>query len=425
MTITPPNGSSPQNTPSVKRLKKFPLFPLEVISGLAKEFVDIYSPIREAPPEFFFGGFVVYFGNAISPYVRVEAVSSEPRLYLVNIGPSGASHKSSSIDAAKDFFKEHVKPNQHTISGIGSSEGILDELKKHQKPTVLQIDEMSTFAIKTAIQGTAGTAPFHQFFEGHTYDHTLADGKDRSVKDVHLSIIGASTDRDFISCWNGHHADTGWFSRLWLQASDGHSKPIAIAKIPDQQRLEQLGAKVRELIEKLKDEHPVYPIEPDASQMWTDYYNNADRYADEWNRCPTYACRFMALFAALEGTKSITREIVQKIIPLVDYQMAVRAALPPIVGDNPEAILQEMYRKAAPIGEWITKRKLFHKTNAVRRKGWSLATKALDGMISAGEFQTRTGRTKNSVELCRVDLESEVWSGVDHALGQENVAYNQ
>jgi hypothetical protein len=137
----------------------FPPFPKGIIHGVAKQFVDLYSPIRETPEGFLWLSFVTYLGNAISPHVRLDCASSEPRFYGVVIGKSGRTRKSAGNNAARDFFKQ-IKSDQKIIEGFGSAEGLLNRLGPSESPNpiIIHFDEINLLAAKTDISGSAGIA---------------------------------------------------------------------------------------------------------------------------------------------------------------------------------------------------------------------------------------------------------------------------
>ena len=59
-------------------------FPESAFVGLGNDFVDIYRPRLESPPEFLFASWHACFGAAISPYVRLNSVLDlPPRIYVV------------------------------------------------------------------------------------------------------------------------------------------------------------------------------------------------------------------------------------------------------------------------------------------------------------------------------------------------------
>src|SRR5690242_21492876 len=132
----------------------FPKFPEQIICGIAKEFVDLYTPIREVPPQFLWLAFITYLGNSISKFVRLDSDYSEPRLFGVAIGRSARTKKSTGNNLARDFFRKIHGNNQHVVEGFGSAEGLLTDLASHAEvPTLIHLDEINILAQKTSIDG--------------------------------------------------------------------------------------------------------------------------------------------------------------------------------------------------------------------------------------------------------------------------------
>jgi hypothetical protein len=200
----------------------FPQFPTHVICGVAKQFVDLYVPIREVSPQLLWLAFITYFGNSISRFVRLNIDSSEPRLFGVAVGRSARTKKSTGNNLARNLFREVGGCCQHIVEGFGSAEGLLTDLAAHAgTPTLIHLDEINILAQKTSIDGSLGISALHKLFEDHDYDHTLAKGKGYQVRDAYLSLLGASTLDDFVKTWTGRHADAGFFSRLFFIGASG------------------------------------------------------------------------------------------------------------------------------------------------------------------------------------------------------------
>ena len=342
----------------------FPSFPNDIIQGVARKFVDLYSPIRETPEAFLWLAFVTYFGNAISPYVRLDCASSEPRFYGVVIGKSGRTRKSAGINMARDFFKLAV-PDQKIIEGFGSGEGLLVALGSNAdpEPAVLHLDEMNLLASKTDINGSAGIIPLHKLFDGHDCDHTLAKGN-HEVRNAYLSSIGASTLEDFTNAWSGKHEDAGFFSRLLLVAGDA-DKRIPYPVDPDTKALNELIEEVKNLVSSVIKARQVLKMDKDAKELWAKFY---DSFGDgpEWNRIDTYGFRLMAVQAVLRKEETVTRENVGQVVDFLQYEVAVRTAVTPVVAENVVAKLEQLIRKVLPAGCTLSKRELQRRTNAYR-----------------------------------------------------------
>jgi hypothetical protein len=365
----------------------FPSFPNAIIQGLARKFVDLYSKIRETPEAFLWLSFIVYLGNLISPYVRLDCASSEPRLFGVVIGKSGRTRKSAGINLARDLFKQ-VGEEQIIIEGFGSAEGLLVRLgsQTSPKPAVLHLDEMNLLASKTDISGSAGITVLHKLFDGHDCDHPLAKGN-YEVRNAYLSLIGASTFEDFTKAWSGKHEDAGFFSRLLLVAGDT-DKRIPRPVDPDADELAALVREVKELVSSvIKGPHQVLTMDKIAEELWAKFY---DSFGDgpEWNRIDAYGFRLMAVQAVLRGDKTVTLENVQQVIDFLQYEVAVRALVAPVVADNSVAKMEELVRRALAEGRTLTKRELSRKTNA-NRYGIEIFSRALVNMERDGEILSK------------------------------------
>jgi hypothetical protein len=355
----------------------FPAFPNDIIQGVARKFVDLYSPIRETPEAFLWLSFVVYLGNIISPYVRLDCASSEPRLFGVVIGKSGRTRKSAGINVARDLFKR-ISEVQKIVEGFGSAEGLLVNLGSHTspKPAVLHLDEMNLLASKTDINGSAGITPLHKLFDGHDCDHPFAKGN-YEVRNAYLSLIGASTLEDFTKAWGSKHEDAGFFSRLLLVAGDA-DKRIPRPVDPDAGALAELVRQVKDLLSSVIRTPQVLKMDKDGEELWDKFY---DSFGDgpEWNRIDTYGFRLLAVQAVLRGENTVTRENVRQVIEFLQYEVAVRVAVAPVVAENLVAKMEELIRRVLPVGRTLSKRDLQRGTNS-HRYGIEIFDRALANM---------------------------------------------
>jgi Protein of unknown function (DUF3987) len=385
----------------------FPVFPNAIIQGVARKFVDLYSPIRETPEGFLWLSFVAYFGNLISPHVRLDCASSEPRFFGVTIGESGRTRKSAGNNAARDLFKalESECHAQTIIEGFGSAEGMLRVLGKgqgQQNPAIVHLDEINLLAAKTDIKGSAGIAALHKLFEDHDCDHPLADGG-YFVKGAYLSLIGASTLADFIKTWGTKHADAGFFSRLLIVAADVGEKRFPRPKDPDPKELASLVAEVGALFDSVRGRHLVVTLAPEAEELWAGFYDSFGS-GPEWNRIDTYGLRLMAVQAVLRCEEIVTKENTQQVIDFLQYEVAVREAVKPIIAENSVAQMEESIRRHLPEGETMKKRDLQRRTNYTRF-GIETFDRAITNMTRNEEIDTNTeGR---SVVYTRVNSDSD------------------
>jgi len=332
-------------------------FPLHIICGIAKTFVDLYSSIRETPPEILWLAFVTYFGNLISPYVKLDCKSSEARFYSVAIGSSARTRKSSGQDAAKELFEAVKEPGQQIIAGFGSVEGLMKLLHHKEEwkdkpeilPAILHLDEMNQLATKVNISGSAGVSPLHRLFDSHDYDHPLAAGNEYCVRNAYLSMIGASTLDDFQKSWGCQQADAGFFSRLFVVIADAN-KRIPRPLDPDPEEFNVLVQKIRDVANNLKNQPRTITLTPDAEHLWTEFYTSVIGPEPEWNRIDTYGLRFMAMQTILREEEQVTVDNVRDAIELLQYEVAARRAVSPVIAENDAARMEELIRRALPVG---------------------------------------------------------------------------
>jgi hypothetical protein len=383
----------------------FPPFPKAIIQGVARKFVDLYSPIRETPEGFLWLAFLTYFGNAISPYVRLDCESSEPRFYGVVIGKSGRTRKSAGNNIARDLFKKVAPQGQVIVEGFGSAEGMLKKLGASDlpKPTIVHLDEMNILSSKTDINGSVGIAPLHQLFENHDYDHPLAQGG-YTVRNAYLSLVGASTPEDFREAWSSKHANAGFFSRLLVVAGDTDRR-IARPVDPDRGKLDQLIREVKALATSVITASRVLEMDPEAEAIWAKFYENfGDGDGPEWNRIDTYGFRLMAVQAVLRREDTVTKANVQHVVEFLQYEVAVREAVSPVIAENSLAQMEELIRRHLPEGKTIRKRDLEHSTNS-HRYGIEIFRRAIHNMLTDGELRTR-GEDR-SILYTRADSKNE------------------
>jgi hypothetical protein len=374
-----------------KQENSFPPFPLQVIKGLAKDFVDLYQGKREVPDELLWAAFVTYFGSLISPYARLAAFdASEPRLYTAIIGRSGKTKKSTAQNLARDFISKLHKGSEEQIriiEGIGSAEGIVTQLQAlpAKRPAILHLDEINTLAHKTGMDGSVGISLLNKLFEDHHYEQPTRDRNPR-ITDAHLSLIGASTLEDYQKAWSGKHKDTGFLSRIMVIPAEPSPLRIAIPQEPDPESYRELQARVKACYTAIKANQREFEINREAFELWEAFYATFED-GEEWNRIDAYAYRLMTLQAILTSQTSITAEIMQDIIRISKYEVESRVHVSPVIAENQLAMVEQIIRKHLQFGETVTRRELQRRINA-GRYGITHFNNALRNLIGAGELQS-------------------------------------
>jgi hypothetical protein len=313
---------------------------------------------------------------------------------------------------------------QIIIQGFGSVEGVMEELKREAngpKTAIIHLDEMNQLAAKTSVTGSAGTAPLHKLWEDHDYHHPKANGMGYTVKNTYLSMIGASTLEDFQRSWDSKHADAGFFSRLFVVVADA-DKCIPRPVDPDPEAINHLVEGILSAVAELKkkplvaderysrrgntvpvSEQRVFNLSPEAEQLWESFYveNFISSHDVEWNRIDAYAERFMALQTVLRNEHEVTKENVQEVIELMQYEVAARRVVKPIVAENPGAQLEEIIRRNLPEGVAMSKRDLGRKISSWRY-GITLFDQVLRNLEGNGEIDSKPEKKKNSFLITRI-----------------------
>ena len=235
--------ASPTNTTT-------PTFPDSVITGLSKEFVDIFTPTTESPREFLWSAFVTAFGALMSPYVeRGNGTQAQPRLYTCNIGPSGFGRKSTAAKRAVEVIRGAVDPTDLTfVDGFGSSEGILRAIisapsNASTKVCVIYLDELEVLFRKAKVSGTAGVVPLQVLYESNSYSNVVQQNS-VVITDAHLAMLANSTTDRFSDLWTADDVASGFLSR-WTLVYGEPTTRLPNPPLPDQVRLDALTEKLR------------------------------------------------------------------------------------------------------------------------------------------------------------------------------------
>lgn len=386
---------------------QFPPFPEDIIQGLAREFVELYAPIREVLPQALWLSFCTYLGAVVSPHVKLAAENSEPRLFGAIVGRSARTRKSTANNAARDLFRQAFPGNNplRIVEGFGSSEGLLAMLKAPQKgtSTILHLDEINVIAHKTAQENTLGISAFHKLFDGHDCDHYLA-AKDYTVRGAHLSVIGACTTDDFTTVWTAKQEDAGFLSRLLLVGADDPVLKKSIPKQPDAKKLDNLVKSVQGLFEEVKECPAVFELNAEAEQLWTNYHTSSIGPENVWNRIDTYGFRLMALQALLEGDETVRKATVQRIIDFLNYEVAVRTLLEPNIGENQAAVMERAIIRALRDAGWVKHRELQRRTN-YNRYGVKMFNNATASLEQDGQIEIERGKNGRPVAYRLIETE--------------------
>jgi hypothetical protein len=154
----------------------------------------------------------------------------------------------------------------------------------------------------------------------------------------------------------------------------------------------------------VKNKPRTFRLSPDAKQAWEEFYRSFGT-EDEWNRIDTYGLRLMTLQTVLENQDEVTVVIVRRVIDFLQWEVAVRNILAPVIADNQAAEMEQKILKALEGESVLTKRELERKTNACR-KGTRLFQTACNALKSDGRI-TITPDAKHKAVYSRVECDED------------------
>jgi len=364
------------------------VFPDDIMSGLAGKFADLYSTYLEPPAHFFYFCFLSCLGSFL-PLTLASELKTQPRIFIVLLGQSADEKKSTAITKTINFFQD-VLTIFKVCFGVGSAEGLQKILKEYSR-LLLVFDELKQLIGKCKIDGSILLPFINTLFESNRYE---AHTKTASIylDNVHLSLLAASTIQTYEHTWDSSFTDIGFNNRLFIVPGSGEKKHSFPEKIPELEKV-ILQRKLGDILQFVNDGLEV-DITQDARALYHTWYMGLDRSIHA-KRLDTYALRFMMLLAVNEMKKTIDQGIVEKVIRLMDWQLAVRQLYDPIDADSQMAKMEEKIRRVLRIGA-RSDRDLKIAVHASRAGSWFYQT-AIRNLSSAREI--RFDKTNKRWEL--------------------------
>ena len=151
-----------------------PPWPEEVMDGIAGKFALKYSEHLETPQNFLYIDFLTVFGNLISSKITLQsALTTQPRMYVINLGESAETRKSTSINQTISFFKDIASQDDFNINyGVGSAEGLAKSFEKSHR-VLLVLDELKSLIQKMRIDGSVLMPCIGTLFEQNNYQNSI------------------------------------------------------------------------------------------------------------------------------------------------------------------------------------------------------------------------------------------------------------
>ena len=324
-----------------------PTWPKEVMTGAAGMFARTYANYLETPEPFLFISYLTILGHLISDSITIRSeINPQPRLYTALLGESADTRKTTSMIKTTNFFYEVINPDEiNPIYGVGSAEGLAKAFAKDSR-AILILDELKAVVQKMRIDGSVLLPCICSLYESNQY-HNHTKKTDIIIDNAELCLLGASTLDTYRNMFTPQFLDIGFVNRLFIVIGDSQRKFSIPQPIPEKEK-EPLRQDLRDVLEFVRDlsngGRYAMPITPEAMAMFDTWYFGLERSAFT-KRLDAYGHRFMTLLAANEMKPTITPEIIERTVTLLNYQLAARKYADPIDADNTIAKLEEKIRR--------------------------------------------------------------------------------
>jgi len=253
-----------------------------------KLYVDGLKGVTEAPAQFHHFALACALGAMIGRrmYIPVGGKPLYPNLYIVLVGESGLTRKSTAMWYVRHYFRkaffdpdtEKVDYGFRWLSGLNSLEGLLVYMKEHDMSNVLlRLEELALLLKIAARKGTNNIiSGITQLYDMPDEFQLVVKHKAASIEVLNptLSILAASTQG-----WlkdNLHETDIyGGFANRFVYVLGESTEPIAFPRQPDPAWEWQLIRRLREIrsfIEDISNQGEIMLLEP-AKNIFTFFYH--------------------------------------------------------------------------------------------------------------------------------------------------------
>lgn len=376
--------------PPVPQLAQSLRVPSTGMVGIGRAFAELYAEYLESPVAFFYFVFLAYFGAVVARKITLDSeLRPEPRLYVVLIGESADTRKSTALRKVDELYRSlGPEGNPPVLFGIGSAEGLAAELKECPD-LILHYDEFKAFVDKAKAEHSVALPMVTSLFERGDYDNRTK-GEHVSVRGASVSLVAACTADTYATMFDQRFFAIGLLNRLWL-VSDRAMARIAVPRTIPEESLEPIRQRVRELLRSIDQAYVSNGLRPvpyrltagalDRFRLW--YEARVGSIFER--RLDTYAHRLMLLLAATTGKTIIDEETVEAVVTLLHYQLDVRRECDPIDAETAIAGLEEKIRRTLARGA-MKGRDLKRRVNYQRAGVWAWNT-AVANLIGAGEVE--------------------------------------
>jgi len=290
--------------------------------GVCGEIVRILEPHTEADPAAILLTLLTGLGNIMgrNPYFITDGASQHTNLFMAIVGDSSSGRKGTSWEHTKGILKA-VDPDwssSKVMSGIGSGEGVIQQLKDSDDPTIEMLSDKRLMIKEGEFAQTLQVMSRH----GNTVSPLIRDAWDGAdlqnltknnpmkASNTHISLIAHVTRAELNRLLSGVELGNGFANRvLWCHSSRSKNLPRG-SKLAAGTFDSQIG-KIKEAIGKIRTDEPFeVTSSAKADAYWFEIYeplttSKVGRWGDVTRRGAAQVVRISIIFALLEGKKEV------------------------------------------------------------------------------------------------------------------------
>lgn len=388
-------NESPEESEEEEDIKSdFLAFPEGAWRGVFETYREAMDGTTEASDVYHFAT----FWTAVAVRLRRKTwfpygLDLYPNVYLCVYGPTGDRKTTATRRSVSLVESEHVK----ILQGGGSGEGVADWLKTEGGALIshyMFLEEISELLARGKWDG-ATLIPFitRLFDSPNSYAMNYRKNPIALVNPT-LSILAATTPEVFWQYIRDLDLRSGFVNRFGFLTGKGKA-PIPLPKKPDTEKLKSILQRL-DLLTSLVPQEASFS--PEATQLWKSFYSvwgateleSLTKAATE--RTPAYIIKLALAYAALENTlPKITEEQLKAAIAVGRYATKCTEQL---IAVNRQSSVQSrcedaIRRVLKDTPRWLSRRQLWLRISG-RFDSWQFS-KALDGLVLAGEVQSADG----------------------------------
>jgi len=281
--------------------------------GFLKEYTEFVQPLTEAPTQYHIGTALALVSTVLGRNVYMDegATTYYPNLYILVIGESGITRKSTAIGMVYKFLPQ-LNP-EYILGSTMSSEALLDAFKKSYCHIIVYDELKHLIVNEEKSYGKGLIALFTSLWANPPFyrvDVKNIPLPERVIKDPTLNILAASTP-DWLQL---KEADVlgGFLGRFLPICSSKTTKRLAIRPEMDEVVLNDLFEKLR-TIQRLSGR---YVWQDEAREIFKGLYDElCDNFQKEpnkaliqpyWARIDTHIRKLAIIFDACSPNPTLT-----------------------------------------------------------------------------------------------------------------------